>query len=179
MRKHGRIETFFGCDAWIYEGYDDYSGTKEAHIDGRPDISRQAYMAHIKTSFITSTRLLSEKYLPSTFHMTSDEFFNDWNSEAVLLDVFDRKRQLGGSISFCYLDGDHAYEYAKRDFENAAGLMRPGGFILLDDSEDGSTLGSARLAKEIAKDEAFKLIARNPNHLFQKVALMGRDFSTG
>ena len=49
-------------------------------------------------------------------------------------DVFGRSFQLGGPISFCYIDGNHTDDLAKRDFENCDRYLEKGGFVLFDDS---------------------------------------------
>jgi hypothetical protein len=83
-------------------------------------------------------------------------------------DVFDREVIVGGPISFCYIDGDHSYDFAKRDFENSDKYLEKGGFVLFDDSSDRQNLGSSHLMKEILKNEKYELIIKNPNYLFRK-----------
>jgi hypothetical protein len=63
------------------------------------------------------------------------------------IDVFGRNVVLGGSLSFCYIDGNHTYGFAKRDFENKDRFLAPGGFIFFDDSGDGSGWEGASSSK--------------------------------
>lgn len=43
----------------------------------------------------------------------------------------------GQELSYLFIDGDHAYEGVKRDFEMYAGLVRKGGIIALHDIVEG------------------------------------------
>jgi hypothetical protein len=171
LKKHKRTENFFGCDPWIYEGYDDHKGgIISEYIDGRDDILRTDYMSYIKHNFIQSTESLSGKNLPNTCEMSSDVFFEKWEKNEKVTDVFGNAASLGGKISFAYIDGNHAHDFAKRDWQNVSRNLLKGGFILFDDSADGTKMGSAKLMKEVKKDPAFKLVEVNPNYLFKKVS---------
>ena len=57
------------------------------------------------------------------WHMPSDEFFAHYDGRAPQL---------------IFIDGSHAYEQAKRDYENALRLLAPGGTIALHDTAPGS-----------------------------------------
>ncbi len=168
MQKYQRNEKFLACDPWIYEGYDDAKGLVSTTIDGK-DISRKDFMAYIKSAYMNATKLFHSSNLPHTFHLTSDEFFLHYAKQATLTDVFGNDFELGGSIAFCYIDGNHAYDFAKRDFENVNKYLLKGGFILFDDSIDGTSFGSAKLMKEVKTNKEFKLVYKNPNYLVQKV----------
>lgn len=169
MRKWRKGNPFFSCDAWVYEGYHDTESSKSAFIDGRADVMRTDYMAHIKASFVQVTRLLSADRLPYSIHARSDDFFQKWEQGAVVEDVFGRHVKLGGPISFAYVDGDHSYEAAKRDFENTDKYLTPKGIILMDDSGRKSAWGSARLVQEIRASRRYAVIGENPNFLLQKL----------
>ena len=168
MQKQQRNATLFCCDAWVYEGFHDEKGMVTPWMDGRDDVKRTEYMAYIKTSYIQAAKLLSEQHLPHAIHLDSDTFFGAWAARETLLDVFERKVKLGGSIAFAYIDGNHAYDFAKRDFENVAKFLLPGGFVLLDDSAKHQAFGSARLAQEIRKHPDFEVVLANPHYLFRK-----------
>jgi hypothetical protein len=84
------------------------------------------------------------------------------------MSVLGRNVQLGGAISFCYIDGNHAYEYAKRDFENCHNFLEPGGFILFDDSADGSGWDVCNVVSEVQRSGRYELVIKNPNYLFRK-----------
>lgn len=168
LDKHRRDATLYCCDAWVYEGYHDRAGRATGWIDGRSDVSRADYMAYIKDAFIRAARLLSAHRLPRAFHMLSDDFFDAWRAKTIAADVFGRDTTLGGPIAFAYIDGNHAYEYAARDFENVAAFLLPGGYVLLDDAADYMSFGSARLAHELRRRKDFEVVAANPNYLLRK-----------
>ena len=168
MGKHQKSNSFFNCDPWIYEGYHDAQGKITPYIDGRSDIRRDVFMDYIKSSYVKSVTLLNKKP-PHTFHLKSEDFFELWNAKTKATDIFDQKVTLGGPIAFAYIDGDHSYEMAKSDFTNVSKYLVSGGFILFDDSADGSGYGSAKLMKEVLADKKFKLVLKNPNYLFQRL----------
>ena len=164
------VGSLFTCDAWIYEGYKDHlQSDADTHIDGRPDISRFDYSNYLKNAYIKATKFLSPHNLPYTFHMYSDQFFENWKNRSTASDIFGRPVTLGGSISFAYIDGGHSYEVAWKDFNNTASYLVQKGFILLDDSADGQNFGSSQMMNEIKKDKRFKVVFKNPNYLIQKV----------
>ncbi|MEZ4891707.1 MAG: class I SAM-dependent methyltransferase [Saprospiraceae bacterium] len=168
LQKYNRSEQLFCCDAWLYEGYHDAESGPTPWMDGRKDVLRTDFMNHIKNSFISSCRLLSAQTLPKAIHMDSDSFFESWAATNFETDVFGRQITLGGAISFAYIDGNHAYEYAKRDFENTDKYLLPGGFVLLDDSARHLSFGSVKLANELCKQPQYELVLENPNFLFRK-----------
>lgn len=100
--------------------------------------------------------------------MFSDEFFRRWFENEKTVDVFGHPVTLGGKISFCYIDGNHTYEFAKRDFENTDRALVSGGFILFDDSGDDSHWEVNQLTREISSGRQYELVSRNPNYLFRK-----------
>ena len=169
MQKYNRKEQFLGCDPWLY----DYNDSEDEHtysIEGREDISRAQYMDYIKKGFMDSVLLFNKSRLPYTFQLKSDEFFDYFNQKSALTDVFGRSTTLDGNIAFCYIDGNHSYEYVKRDFENTNKHLIMNGMVLFDDSYDGAPFGSAHFMREIKKNPQFKVIGKNPNYLIQKVA---------
>lgn len=168
MRKHGREEQFLGCDPWLY-AYNDNESEDTYPIDGRDDISRADYMEYIKKGFIDAALLFHKDNLPYTFRLKSDDFFEHFEQKSVLTDVFGRSTPLDGSISFCYIDGNHAYKNVKRDFENVNRYLIVNGMILFDDSWDGANFGSAQLMREIKNNPNFKVLDKNPNYLIQKL----------
>jgi len=169
LKKHDKTNKLIGCDAWIYEGYNDNKGKIENFIDGRRDINRIDYMNYIKNSFIRSTKLLHPNSLPYICHIKSDGFFEKWNNNEELTDVFNRKIHLNHKISFAYIDGDHSYRQTKKDFENVSKFLIKGGFILVDDSADYLNFGSVKYVRKIKSNSNFMVVAKNPNYLFQKI----------
>lgn len=173
LKKHNKKCTFIGCDAWIYEGYKDYTGNIETHVDGRIDLSRIDYMEHIKNSFISSTKFLHADSLPFSCHLKSDLFFEKWNKNEKFTDVFNRDFTINQRISFAYIDGDHSYEQTKKDFENVDSKLLPNAYVLIDDTAKYMNFGSVKYVKEILKNKNYKLIDSNPNYLFQKINAKG------
>lgn len=173
LRKHGHAaRPFFTCDPWVYEGFHDTTRRDDARymalVDGSEQMQRIDYMEFVRESFLRSTRFFSSENLPHSLRLTSDAFFEKWETGGPATDIFGNVAQLGGPLAFAYVDGDHAYDFARRDLENALRWLVPGGFLLLDDSADGLHYGSARLAKELLRDARVALVSRKPNYLFRK-----------
>jgi len=167
MKKYHRQEVFLGCDPWKYSYQDDEVGEPD-FIDGREDISRKEYMEYIRQGFIDSVSLFNRSKLPYTFQMTSDEFFAQMDKKTSITDLFGRSMVPDKGISFCYIDGNHTYDFVKRDFENVDRYLIDNGLILFDDSMDGDQFGSAHFMKEIKQNPSYKVIKKNPNYLIQK-----------
>ncbi len=170
LKKNDRAEKLINCDPWMYEGFADRFGTKSDTIDGRKDISREDYSTYMKSNFINSIQFLHKDNLPYSFQLTSDEFFIEYDKKTTAKDIFNQTIQLGTEISFAYIDGNHDYEYVKRDFENVDKHLMNAGFILFDDSMDDSPFGSTVFMKEMKAHKNYRLIDKNPNYLFQKLA---------
>lgn len=62
----------------------------------------------------------------------------------------------------------HAYEYARRDFENCDEFIERRGFVLFDDSADGSGREVCDLVKEIEAAGECEPVIKNPDYLFRK-----------
>ncbi|MBZ5698586.1 MAG: class I SAM-dependent methyltransferase [Acidobacteriia bacterium] len=160
-RKHGAKNPLITCDKWEFE-----------NVDGRSKIPNSPvlfsdYRAFVRDSYIRNIQMFSGDDLPFTFEMTADVFFAAWKDQKDCADILGRNFRLGGQFSFCYIDGNHTYEYAKRDFLNSDAYLETGGFIFFDDS----TLGEFSLHKlmpEIMTSGRYHLVATNPYHLFQK-----------
>jgi hypothetical protein len=151
----------FCSDKWVFEG------AQKGGFLGASDISHSSYSAYVKESFARNINLFSQNK-PYPIELFSDEFFEKWSKKAQVSDIFHRNVKLGGKISFCYIDGNHEYEFAKRDFENVDKYLISGGFILFDDSSDSNPFGLTKLMKEIERNQDYKLVMKNPNCLFQK-----------
>jgi hypothetical protein len=80
------------------------------------------------------------------WHMPSDEFFARYD---------------GSLASLVFIDGGHTYEQAKRDYENAKGILAPGGTIALHDTWPGDAASATpdrcgdvwRLEEEITAEK--------------------------
>ena len=152
------------CDPWNPE-----ERRLESFVSGSRSITHREFHTYCRDSFLRNARLFCKADLPYTIEESSDNFFARWSTNSAATDVFGRPISLGGSIGFCYIDGNHSYEFARRDFDNADRFLALGGFILLDDSSDGKVWeGVNRLAKEVAHSEMYVLVNRSPNYLFRK-----------
>jgi hypothetical protein len=160
-RKHGVRNRLITCDKWEFENDGD-----RVHLGGSPVLFSD-YTRFVRDSYLRNTELFSADDLPYTVEVTSDEFFEQWRRGETAQDVRGQTLQLGGPISFCYIDGNHTYEAAKKDFLNCDAFLEPGGFILFDDSAT-ELFGVYRVMPEVLASGRYKLFDTNPNHLFQK-----------
>jgi hypothetical protein len=161
-RRHGVPNPFVTCDRWIFEGADQ-SGLLEDS-----GVSFADYSDFVKQNYRRNIQLFNPTDTPFTIELFSDEFFAAWSERETRDDVLGRPITLGGPIAFCYIDGNHTYEFARRDFENTDRFLQPGGFILFDDSGDGSGWEVCRLMPEVLSTGRYRLVSKAPNYLFQK-----------
>ncbi len=160
--KNGVKNPLITCDNWRFEGADPESTV------GDSSITQAEYRTFIKETFIRNVRTFSRDDLPHTVEMSSDDFFQAWRKSRGVVDVLGRATQLGGPIGFCYIDGNHSYEYVRRDFENCDAFLEQKGFILFDDSANSSDWDVKKVIAEINDDKKYELIINNPNYLFMK-----------
>jgi hypothetical protein len=161
-KKHGATNPLITCDKWEFQKPE---GAKAAVGNSRLQYKELEQFA--RECFIPNIKMFSAADLPFTFEMTSDEFFECWRAGATRTDVLGRTLTLGGPFSFCFVDGNHTYEFAKRDFLNCDAFLQKGGFILFDDStleKDDVRL----VMPEVIAAGRYELVARNPYHLFRK-----------
>jgi hypothetical protein len=163
LDKHSKTTPIYTCDKWEFEGQQ--LGTL---LGDSPSVTHDVYRAYVRSTFLRSMQTFAANRLPFTIECFSDEFFSRWFENEKTVDVFDRPVTLGGEISFCYIDGNHTYEFAKRDFENMNRALVSGGFVLFDDSWDGGPFEVNQLTREIASGHQYELVSRNPNYLFRK-----------
>jgi hypothetical protein len=164
LREFNRSNTLITCDKWIFEGAEESITVMEGS-----KITNQQYKEFVKDSYLRNITFFSKDHLPYTIEEFSDDFFKIWEAKKIKTDVLGRQIQLGGKISFAYIDGNHSYEFAKRDFDNTDKYLEIGGFILFDDSEDGSDWGVNRVLKDIKKSGKYEIIIKNPNYLLKKL----------
>ncbi len=162
FKKHGATNQLFNCDKWEFEGV-------EGPMVGDSDVSHAEYREFIRASYKYNIRTFSKGRFPHTIELLSDEFFEAWNAGQSIRDAFGKPAKLGGPISFAYIDGNHAYESARRDFENVDRHLEPGGFILFDDSADGSHWEVTRVVAEVKQLPNYRVVVKNPNYLFQRI----------
>jgi hypothetical protein len=160
---NGRRNTLFTCDAWLFEG----ASTDKA-LPGS-SITHAEYRTFVRDTFLRNVRMFSRDRLPHTIEKLSGDFFAAWRRGDEVTDVFDRKVRLGGRVGFVYIDGDHSYAGAKLDFELSDEFLEPGGFILFDDSADGSDWEVCRVIEEVKATKRYEVVVANPNYLFRKL----------
>ena len=163
LSDQGKENRIFSCDKWLFENAENGGNL------GDSKISHQQYHEFVKSNFLRNVEFFSSNNKPYTIESFSDEFFELWKKEETVDDVFGRNIKLGGEISFCYVDGNHTYEFAKRDFNNVDQHLEVGGYILFDDSSDDDPFGLTRLMNEIKSKKNYDLVMRNPNYLFKKL----------
>ena len=162
-QRHRRANLIITCDKWNFEG------AKPAEMLGESSITHDEYREFVKSTFIRNIQMFSRYNLPHPLELTSDDCFAAWRRCDRMSDVLGRIIQLGGPISFCYIDGNHLYEYVRRDFENCHEFLQVGGFLLFDDSSNDSRFeGVRRVAKEVQDSGKYDFVAKNPNYLFRK-----------
>jgi hypothetical protein len=152
------------CDKWIFEGSED----QEALLPGST-VKHKEYREFVKETYIRNISFFSKHNLPYTVECFSDEFFALWEKNERRKDIFGREVELGGSISFAYIDGNHTYEFAKRDFLNTDRWLERDGFILFDDSGDFSNWEVKEVISEIKQSGRYEVVAANPNYLVRKI----------
>jgi hypothetical protein len=159
--KHGVRNTLVTCDRWVFDERGGMLG-ESAHV------THETYRRFVKEAFLRNVRTFGGHDLPFTLELYSDELFAAWEASRTCEDVFGRSITLGGPISCCYIDGNHSYAFARRDFDHCDRFLEPGGFILFDDSADGSGWEVCRVVAEVSATGRYELVARNPNYLFRK-----------
>ena len=163
LRKHSKTNKIITSDKWIFEGAES-GGTL-----GHSPILHSQYRSFVMESFKRNVAFFGDTSSVHPIEAFSDEFFELCGERKVVSDLFGAKLRLGGNFSFAYIDGNHTYEYAKRDFVNTSKFLDIGGFILFDDSSKYSPWGCALLMKEIMDASDYELVMTNPNYLFKKV----------
>ena len=161
--KLGVKNRLITCGKWIFEG-----AQVEPLLGGSPHLTHSEYREFVRSTYIRNIQTFARFDLPYTVEMFSDEFFAAWSQNQHATDVLGRELQLGGPISFCYIDGNHSYAFAQRDFQNVDLCLEAGGFILFDNSADGSEWEVCRVVAEVKSGGRYDLVAHNPNYLFRK-----------
>lgn len=163
LKKYHKSNPIITCDKWVFEGQE-----PGKPLGGSDLLTHDEYKKFVKDSYLRNVSTFLPTSKPYTIEQFSDDFFDLWESSSTVNDVFCRSIALGGEIAFCFIDGNHQYEFAKRDFINTDKYLTQGGYVLFDDSADGSGWEVNRLAREIESNARYELIARNPNYLFRK-----------
>lgn len=124
---------------------------------------------YLKELFVRNVRFFSPNSNNAAFDLASDDFFNYWKQGQAQTDLFGNQVVPGTKISFAYIDGNHKYEFAKRDFDNVDKILIKGGYILFDDSAGYTKWGSRDVAIEAVKSGKYKVIKKNPHYFVQKI----------
>jgi hypothetical protein len=172
LRKLNKTNQVISVDPWIVRGYHDGNSVDPDYLrtlGGEKSVSRADFSEFVMQSYLRNTAFFSGGNLPLAFRSTSDEFFAAIQSHKILTDMRGTQLSTDLKLSFVYIDGNHDYEFALRDFQNSDKYLVKDGFVLFDDSEDNSSFGCARLAWELEKSNDYRLVMKNPNRLFIKI----------
>ncbi len=162
LQLHGRPNRLISADPWVFEG-------EEGELLDGSGISFAEYRELVKGQYVANTRFWSRDRLPEAVQLSSDDFFAAWAERRRAPGVPGGEVALGGPIAMGFVDGDHTYEQARRDFENLDRFLVPGGYALLDDTDEFGTFPQLwRLVREIVAEGKYELVAANPHHLLQK-----------
>lgn len=164
LRKSGKANLLITADKWTFEGAEVSADLLEGTA-----ITHGLYKAFVKESYIRNISFFSKDHLPYTVEAFSDDFFERWSADKKERDVLGRSIQLGGKISFAYIDGNHTYDFAKRDFEHVDEHLEKGGFILFDDSSKDSQFDVYKVVLEILKGKRYEVVVNNPNYMLRKI----------
>ncbi len=164
LRKNGKSNNLITSDKWIFENPE----SPGEFLEGS-NIAHSEYRTFVKDTYIKNIRFFSKDHLPYTIEQFSDDFFKLWAEGKNETDILGRQIQLGGKISFAYIDGNHLYDFAKRDFENVDKYLEVGGFIFFDDSADYSDWEVCKVIDEIKQAGNYEVIVKNPNYLIRKI----------
>lgn len=164
MGKFGVDRPLFTCDKWQFEG------AQPGQLLADSSITHDDYREFVRGSYLRNVQTFSRSHLPHTIEAFSDDFFRLWKEAKECTDVFGRSVRLGGPLSFAYIDGNHTYDFAKRDFSNCDAALVQNGFILFDDSSDTDGFeGVRRVIQEIRAAGKYEIVEHNPNYLIKKL----------
>ena len=161
LRKRGRSNSFFTTDPWTFE--EEVGET----VPGS-SIPVTEYRALIQGQFKTNVAFWNRERPPHSFALSSDDFFVAWRDGQERTDLWGRSVKLGGPLAFCFVDGAHAAENVRRDFENVDAHLVAGGLILFDDSDPYGRYPHIYGIVEEALRGGYELLADYPAHLIRK-----------
>lgn len=173
--RHNRSNQIFCADKWVFEEHPVTAGgpghgPDGGHIGGMEHLTHDEYRQFVKDSYIRNIKTFCVGDLPYAVEEFSDDFFKLWRDGTTVTDVFGREAKLGGPIAFSVIDGNHTYEFAKRDFLNSDEYLVDGGFLFFDDTADMADMrwGVHDVVAEIKKSDRYEVVMKNPHYLFQK-----------
>jgi hypothetical protein len=158
LTRLGRTNRLYNADPWHFE-------ETEKPVGGFFDGSRPVFRDYCVETYKKNVSIFCETNMPNSIEAFSDDFFKLWDDQSTVTDVFGKKVKLGGPISFAYIDGAHTYEAAKKDFENVAKHLLPGGFVLFDDSNPQLSFGCVQSAREATQTIGFQHLFKHVNGL--------------
>ena len=133
------------------------------------------YELYIKNQFITNMKFWNKKFDLFSFDLDSDSFFNSWELKENKRCLFNNYINLGGPVSFCFIDGDHSYAQAYKDFINVDKYLINSGVIIFDDSgkyhsDAIGDNGVYKVVHDLIKTGRYKVLYENPNIMVQKIS---------
>ncbi len=161
LNKYNKANTYYTTD-WYWGDITDKDIITT--IENPKDLSK-----FLKESFVRNVSFFSPNNKPLSSDLPSDDYFKAWDNNEELDNLFGGKFKVNGPISFAYIDGNHEYDFAKRDFKNVDKHLIKGGFILFDDSADYTNWGSKLVAQEAVKSGKYKVVFKNPHYLVEKL----------
>jgi hypothetical protein len=93
--------------------------------------------------------IIGSKQLCCLFQMTSDDFFLGHDPKVIL----------GKPIDVAFIDGNHMFEFALRDFINIERYIKSNSIVLLDDCVPTD----AYIARRTFESQIFRDVSRHPN----------------
>jgi hypothetical protein len=161
---------FFTCDPWDY-------GFKGMGTDtlGASKLTGKDWEQFCKATFLKNIDFWCEGQKPRVLQMPSTAVCQALTADEAVTDTDGKTEKLPNALGFVYIDGNHDYDPVKADFLGVEPFVVKDGYILFDDSAD--VIGSPGVKEFIAKDlkpkfietGRYKVIARNPNLLIQKI----------
>lgn len=161
LNKYNRTNKYYTTDWFLGDTPEDI---KIALVKNPRDL-----ITFLKESFVRNVNFFSPNSNIYSSDLPSEKFFEVWEKGQELDNLFGGKYKLQGPISFAYIDGNHQYDFAKKDFINVDKYLIKGGFILFDDSADYTNWGSKLVAQEVVKSGKYKLVFKNPHYLVEKL----------
>jgi hypothetical protein len=129
----------------------------------------EEYRQWVIDSLRRALTLYCRGHAPHVVEASSSELCAWWAEHRQVVDILGAKVQLGGAVSFAYVDGDHSYEGVRSDFNGVDRFLLPGGFILLDDSADTSSYeGIRQFVREARHNSRYEAVMKAPNYCFRK-----------
>ena len=156
LHKHGRSNQIPAVDPWTFE-------RSQTRADARRPDDHDGRVHRVRDRRVPSERcFLFAGDAPDCDSDDLGRLLSELAGRATVTTLDGEAAQLGGTISFAYIDGNHTYEYCRRDFDNTDRHLDVGGLILFDDSADSDPFGLTRLMKELHRPPALRARHEEP-----------------